>query len=568
LAKALTDTESDAVELPLTVVPRGLHQVKNESAAFSDENAEKNFSVNLPPNADARARNFKIEVAPSIAGTLFGALDYLTTYPYGCTEQTMSSFLPNVIVTQALKNVKTSSIRDSNDLPKKVKKGMDRLYAYQHNDGGWGWWKDDQSDPFMTAYVVSGLTLAKQNGYEPDDNRIASGREKLKQMLDSGTTEAGTQIDLETRAFMVYALAESGDADGRYVEKIVSERGNLQPYGRALLALTLKQRKDDRRAREVAAEIEKSVSADDFSAYWSSSRKAMLDLSETNDTEATALSLKALARIKPDSPVLPKVARWLVSNRHSGYYWESTKDTAFAILGLMDYLKISRELSPDYDVEVYLNGENVLTEHISSATASQTFSINRKATEVAATNEIRVVKRGKGVVYCSSSLDYYSGEDEVPARGSADLNLTREYFRLNVVEDGYKLKWKAEPLSGAIHSGDMLVVKLTLNGAKARHVMIEDPIPAGAEQVESVGNLNLDYTTGRDWTDWYSSREFRDNRTVFFLDYFDGKATYQYAMRVQVPGEFRVAPARAELMYRASTQSNTASGKMAFLERK
>src|SRR6185295_6786111 len=197
LAKALTDTESDAVELPLPVVPRGLHQVKNESAAFSDENAEKTFSVNLPQNADAQARNFKIEVAPSVAGALFGALDYLTTYPYGCTEQTMSSFLPNVIVTQALKDVKTSSIKGSNDLPKKVQKGMDRLYAYQHNDGGWGWWKDDQSDPFMTAYVVSGLTLAKQNGYEPDDNRIASGREKLKQMLDSGTTEAGTQIDLE-----------------------------------------------------------------------------------------------------------------------------------------------------------------------------------------------------------------------------------------------------------------------------------------------------------------------------------------------------------------------------------
>jgi uncharacterized protein YfaS (alpha-2-macroglobulin family) len=568
LAKALTDTESDAVELPLTVVPRGLHQVKNESAAFSDENAEKTFSLNLPPNADARARNFKIDVTPSVAGTLFGALDYLTAYPYGCTEQTMSSFLPNVIVTQALKNVKTASIKDSNDLPKKVQKGMDRLYAYQHNDGGWGWWKEDQTDPFMTAYVVSGLTLAKQNGYEPDDNRIASGREKLKQMLDSGATEAGTQIDLETRSFMVYALEESGGSDGHYVEKIVNERSNLQPYGRALLALTLKQRKDDKRARDVAAEIERTVSADDFSAYWPSNRKAMLDFAETNDTEATALSLKALAQIKPDSPVLPKVARWLVSNRRSGYYWDSTKDTAFAILGLIDYLKVSRELSPDYDVEVYLNGENVLTQHVSSAAASQTFSINRKAGDVAGTNDIKIVKRGKGMVYFSSSLDYYTGEEDVAARGSAELNLTREYFRLEVVEDGYKLKWKTTPLTGEIHSGDMLVVRLKLNGAKARHLMIEDPIAAGLEQVESVGNLNLDYTTGTDWTDWYSSREFRDNRTVFFLDYFDGNATFQYAMRVQIPGQFRVAPARAELMYRAATQSNTASGKLAFLDRK
>ena len=84
----------------------------------------------------------------------------------------MSSFLPNVIVSQALKDVKTASIRDSNDLEKKVQKGLNRLYAYQHDDGGWGWWKDDQSDPFMTAYVVDGLTLAKQAGYEIDDDRL------------------------------------------------------------------------------------------------------------------------------------------------------------------------------------------------------------------------------------------------------------------------------------------------------------------------------------------------------------------------------------------------------------
>ena len=569
LAKALTDTESDAVELPLTVVPRGLHQVKNESWTFSDDNTEKTFSLDLPENADARARNLRIEVAPSVAGSLFGALDYLTTYPYGCTEQTMSSFLPNVIVSQALKDVKSSSIRDSNDLGKKVQKGLNRLYAYQHQDGGWGWWKDDQSDPFMTAYVVSGLNLAKQNGYQVEENRIASGREKLKQMLEAGTTEAGTAIDLETRAYMVYALEESGGGDSRHLEKLFAERGNLQPYGRALLALTLKQKKDDKRAREVAAEIERTATEDSLAAGWESHRKAMLDFAESNDTEATALSLKALARIKPDSPLLPKVARWLVSNRRNSYYWSSTKDTAFAVFGLIDYLKVSRELSPDYDVEVYLNGENVLTQHVSAAAASQTFSISRKAGEVAGASQIRVVKRGKGMIYFSSSLDYYTGEEDVAARGSADLNITREYLRLKVTpKDDDTLKWTTEPLKGELRSGDVIVVRLKLNGAKARHMMIEDPIPAGAEQVESVGNLNLDYSTGQDWSDWYSSREFRDNRTVFFLDYFDGSATLQYAMRIQIPGQFRVAPARAELMYRPTTQSNSASGKMVFLERK
>jgi uncharacterized protein YfaS (alpha-2-macroglobulin family) len=102
-------------------------------------------------------------------------------------------------------------------------------------------------------------------------------------------------------------------------------------------------------------------------------------------------------------------------------------------------------------------------------------------------------------------------------------------------------------------------------------MMIEDPIPAGCEQVERISGLDLAYIAdagSHRWSDWYSNREFRDQKTVLFVDYFDGDAMFQVALRVQVPGDFRVAPARAELMYQPTVQSNTASGKMSFLDKK
>ena len=145
--------------------------------------------------------------------------------------------------------------------------------------------------------------------------------------------------------------------------------------------------------------------------------------------------------------------------------------------------------------------------------------------------------------------------------------MTREYLRLKVESEGYQLKWSTSPLTGEIRSGDLIVVKLHLTGKKARHLMLEDPIPSGAEQVESIGNMYLN-SSSANWTDWYSAREFRDRRTVFFLDYFEGDSTLQYTMRVQIPGEFVVAPARAELMYNPSTYSNTATQRFSFLERK
>lgn len=569
LAKALTDTESDAVEMSMEIVPHGLKQTLGNTTTVTQNDADQTVSLDLPLNPNVQARVMRIEASPSIAGTLFGALDYLTSFPYGCTEQTMSSFLPNVIVAQALKDVPTAKIRASNDLDKKVQKGMDRLYAYQHDDGGWGWWKDDKTDPFMTAYVVDGLTLAGRAGYQVDTWRRDRGREKLAAMLNAGKRDDGNPIDDETRGYMIYAFTESGDSDGHYLEELYAKRDKLGPYGRALLALALQERKDGR-AKEIANAIAGAAQKDEFEAHWQTARVNDYGRDVYLDAEATALSLKALSQIDPNNALLPKAARWLVKNRRNGYYWLSTKETAFAIYGLTDYLKASKELSPDYSFEIYLNGAQIAAQKVgaSDATNAQALVITRKGGEVGASNQIRIVKHGKGALYVSTSLEYFTADENVPAQASANLKITREYLRLRVTEnqDG-KASWKVEPLTGELRSGDLIVVRLHLTGARAQYLMIEDPIPAGAEQIAQVSGVYLNYSTGQ-WTDWYSNREFRDNRTVIFQNYFDGDATFQYAMRVEVPGEFRVAPSRAQLMYQPTVQANTSNDRLRILDKK
>ena len=58
----------------------------------------------------------------------------------------MSSFLPNIIVTQA---VTRSGAEDhctiEASLQEKIRAGLDRLYHFQHEDGGWGWWETDET---------------------------------------------------------------------------------------------------------------------------------------------------------------------------------------------------------------------------------------------------------------------------------------------------------------------------------------------------------------------------------------------------------------------------------------
>lgn len=51
------------------------------------------------------------------------------------------------------------------DLPAMVELGLQKLYGYQHNDGGWGWWYDDSSKVYQTAYVLFGLAATRDAGY-------------------------------------------------------------------------------------------------------------------------------------------------------------------------------------------------------------------------------------------------------------------------------------------------------------------------------------------------------------------------------------------------------------------
>jgi uncharacterized protein YfaS (alpha-2-macroglobulin family) len=355
---------------------------------------------------------------------------------------------------------------------------------------------------------------------------------------------------------MAYALAESGDADMRYLNNLFNERGKLDAYGRALLALGLKERGDERRAQGVAADIERSAKGNGTEAFW-----------ET--TEATALSVKALARVLPASEVLPKAARWLVGHRRFGYYWLSTRETAFAIFALIDYVKVSKELDPDYSLEVYVNGQQVLQKQVTAAdaTSTQAFTLKRTGGEVGQTNEVRVVKHGHGMLYLATTLTHYTNDEQTAEQGVPQLKLQREYLRLKVSEKSEGgLGWEVEPLSGELHSGDIIVSRLRLEGERGQYMMIEDPIPAGCEQVEQVSGIDLNHED-KDWSDWYSAREFRDNRAVLFLNYFDGKAQFQYAMRVQVPGQFRVAPARVERMYEPDIRANSASGGLTILDK-
>ncbi len=555
--KALTNEESDAMELTLPVNPYGVKLSQARAGTLSGASGEQEVELTFPSTIDPSSRAIELSVTPSVAGAIFGALEYLTSFPYGCTEQTMSSFLPNVIVTQAMADLQLKSKIDPAKLQKQVEAGLERLRDYQHEDGGWGWWKTDDSHSFMTAYVVAGLAEAKKAGYDVNPEIIQNGVSWLRSQLNSRP-----DFPPDSRAYGVYAMAQSGSKERGPLNAAWAQRANMSPYGIALLGLAL-QTVSDPRAAEAAASLESAVVSDDREASWPVRRDDMLDFSGDATPEATAYAVKFLVQARPSSPLLAKATLWLVNHRDQGYYWASTKQTAMVVYGLTGYLKSSGELHPNFSAILSVNGKQVSASRFTDADglAPAAPVIRIAAADLAAgLNKIKIGKSGEGRLYWSARAEYYSTDEKQSNTGSQALSLEREYFKLIPVKEGDKIVHQLEPLEGPVAVGDVLVARLTLNGGSWRYLLIEDPIPAGAEFIENDELYTLQNRPPW-WQYFFARREFHDDHAAIFQTFFKGDKAAQhiYLMKIVNPGKFRISPARVQPMYQPQYLSTTAS---------
>jgi len=551
-ASALTNEESDALEVTLPMLPFGVKQRAAGSGVLFSGPGQTQWGYGYPGNSDPGSRTLTITVAPSVAGTVFSALDYLTGYPWGCTEQTMSSFLPDLIVAQAIDKLHIKPPIDRIDLNRMVQAGIERLYNYQHDDGGWGWWPDDPSRVFMTAYVVAGLGQAKQAGYSIEEYRLTRGRNWL-----TSTLAAHPNMIPDLRAYVVYALATTGGAPKDGLDKAWGDHGEVSDEGLALIGLAL-DAAGDGRTHDVALLLEKKARTDSNYAYWTGNYDNMMEYWDDTSAETTALALKLIVRQDRQSGLMPKAALWLGQHR-TGDYWFSTKQTAMVIAGLTDYLSLSGELANSSDMEVLVNGASLGQHHFGPGDAfALPWKVRVPAAQAAKGGQLAIRKSGNGITYWSAESNWYSADKHLFQQGKVALNITRDYYMLQKKQNSPSdpITYDLVPLHGPVHIGDVLAVKLAVAGTDMKYLLAEDPIPAGTEFIADNGLYHLNNKPSW-WYDWFTRREFHDDRAGFFNTDFNGRREYFYLLKVITPGKFAVSPAQTGPMYQPGVQATT-----------
>jgi alpha-2-macroglobulin len=250
----------------------------------------------------------------------------------------------------------------------------------------------------------------------------------------------------------------------------------------------------------------------------------------------------------PKSPLLEPAVRWLLLNRNYGAWWASTKQTAMALYGLLDYMRARREGAADASVEVFVNGASVGTRAFTPESLTAPDPVVLTAPAVAGSNTIEIRKKGGGSVYWSAAAEYFDTSGAAGRTGSRKLALVRKYYSLTPVRVQDRIVYRETPFGGNAQPGDLLLVRVDAAGSNDwRYLVIEDPIPAGVEPVQQVNLYELE----RKMEFWDGSRrEYRDDRVVFFQESFaTGHYQFVYLLKVTTPGVFRAMPAQISAMY-------------------
>jgi uncharacterized protein YfaS (alpha-2-macroglobulin family) len=634
--EARAGNHADAMERDFIVHEHGIEKLVARSGKLRGD--DLTVKLDLPKERDHDTTRLTVQITPSMAVTMLDALPYLIDYPYGCVEQTMSRFLPAAITAKTLKDLNLNSETVMNrmfggvepehadkthpgakknlqQMDEVIKQGLDRLYNFQHSDGGWGWWKDGESDHFMTAYVIWGLTLARDSGLQIKTDALERG----VAFLDKEIVEEEASYDQQS--WMLHALAAYHASSkrrnvsafqSRAFENLWTNREKLNAYTRALLALSAHYFGFRDQATTIVRNLENGVKMDtapDTSIIQTTpSRTQPETISAAHwgedgiywrwsdgGVEATAFVLRALLAIEPKSRLVEPVTNWLIKNRR-GAQWSNTRDTAITVLTLNEYLRASGELASDVEYELLFNGQRIAANKIAAADAlgaPSRFEIHNLRRELLAdgANDIRIRRvSGKGPLYFSAEARFFSREEPVTETGH-EIFVRRQYYKLvarPTLLKGYIYERELLGDGETVASGERVETVITIEAKNNyEYLLFEDLKPAGLETVEIRSGSPLyarelksgaaarkfavypetlaeeqgemspeesaNYTGRRRWI----YQELRDRKVALFVDKLpEGVWEIRYQLRAETPGRFHALPVIGHAMYTPEIRAN------------
>lgn len=542
---------SDGVETKVTVSTAEKEQTL---AVYGGTQTQQREGVVKPASLNLSADNrVTISLASTALLQLKGALRYLLTYPYNCLEQQMSKLAAAVGASSLVKDFK---LADEKELRRQAQEIIQGVPTYQHVSGGYGYWPNTLPDPYVTAYALDMMFVAKQAGFNPSKQSIDKAVSWLQGAFKQNVSRAYPYSVYETdttRAYSAYVLALYGKNIDSLFNTLYAKRTGLSQTAVAyLLQAAYTTRKSPEVQRNLAQQLTNKLVYTPTSAYIDEG--ISMPWLHSNNVNATAHTLRALVTAKLPLDNDFQLAKWLLTQVNAQGYWHDTNTSAAVLRALQAYYAAHEAQTPNFTATVKQGGESLISSSFQGRSLREETVNVPFAKMYQNGNEATLAfgKEGTGTLYYNLA-QYYTPSAYI-----------------SPVDAGFKVTRSISTLEGnpatEIATGERYKVTLHIQNASARSfVVAQDFIPAGfrlvntslaTESASQAELLNADNM-------FFNRIEQYDDRIYGFASELPaGDHTFSYLVTAISAGTYTYPAAWASQMYEPAVFGRNATSKL------
>ncbi|MBR5522268.1 MAG: hypothetical protein IKV82_02225 [Akkermansia sp.] len=235
--RATSPGGSDAVEGSFPVrYPAPVLKETHHLVQTTGQPALNIAALAAPELASSTRGSVVIELSANPLLHLASCMDFMLSYPYGCTEQTSTALLPWIYHSRLAPFTPTMEVVSPAQVNKIITESVEQLFRRQKEDGGLGYWgSSTESCLWASAHAAMVFTIAEENGY----SMPAESMQKLRRYLTSRSSKEMKELSPLSR----YAIGRACSKEGLISEalKEALNESAIQPRWRWCINNTIKE---------------------------------------------------------------------------------------------------------------------------------------------------------------------------------------------------------------------------------------------------------------------------------------------------------------------------------------
>ncbi|GAB1294474.1 CD109 antigen [Apodemus speciosus] len=451
---AASPTASDAVTQTVLVKPEGIEKSYSQSVLLdltdnSVQSNQKSLSFLFPPDTVIGSERVQITAIGDILGSSISGLASLIRMPYGCGEQNMLYFAPNIYVLDYLTKQKQLTVNlKEKALSYMRQDSYQRELLYQREDGSFSAFgdKDSSGSTWLSAFVlrcfleadyyididqdVLHRTYTWLNAHKKANGEFWEPGRVIHSELQGGNKSPVTLTAYIVTSVLGYKKYQPNIDIQDSIKFLESEfsRGILDNYTLAIVTYALSAVGSPRAEEALNMLMQRSEKEGD-TQFWLSSASTLSESWQARSVDieiaAYALLAHSLHHVSEGIPIM----RWLIRQRNSMGGFVSTQDTVVALKALSEFSALVYK--ENTNIQLIASGPSV-PKPIHFRIDSQNLYFLHKE-ELAAIDPItvNVSAHGSGFAICQLNVDYnVKGSSPSKRRRSTE---NQEVFDLDVV---------------------------------------------------------------------------------------------------------------------------------------